>query len=76
MWIASFSLEADYSFLNIKKIVCYIKTGNQIDQKWQIAIGIDIFWYSSLSYSKPTLFDVSIKVGIDGDIFWKFHQKV
>ena len=39
--IDSFLLESDYSLPNINKIALLIRIGNQIDQNWQKAFGIE-----------------------------------
>ena len=54
MSIDRFSLEADYSFLNIKDFVLYIGIRILIDQNWQSDISIEISRYSNLSFSKTT----------------------
>ena len=52
MSIESFLLETDYSFLNIKEIVFYIRLGIPIDQIWQSVISIEISRFSNQSFSK------------------------
>ena len=54
MSIDSFSIEADYSFLNIKEFVLYIRIGILIDRNRPSAIFVQISWYSNLSSSKTT----------------------
>ena len=64
----SFLLEADYSFLNMKKFQNYIKIGSVIDRGWQNAISIEILDFPFFFLENYT-FDFSIKVWIDGDVF-------
>ena len=52
--IDGFLFETDYSTLNIRKIVFYIKNAIPFVQNWQSAFNIELSRFSNLSFTKTT----------------------